>query len=193
MPAVLAVPARWVSRYSRSSAVRCDAARGPLWSVGPSHSKWRRKGLYAYARHEFGDFAGYLSAGATGCSPGPVTRRSSRPGLLRRRTPRIPPPERHGELEHRPRGPLDTGRYQPGGCSTDGVVSKRDRGVEVRALLSWVSWMVLRTERTTLAHSIPLAAASTAASVWPRAWPCSSFIGVEAAAITAKRVNNPRT
>ena len=37
-------------------------------------------GLYAYSRHEFGDFAGIWSVGATGSRRGPAMRRSSCPG-----------------------------------------------------------------------------------------------------------------
>ena len=59
-------------------------------------------GLYAYSRHEFGDFAGYLvgwcywiQAWAGNAAIVVVV------GVLRRRPVRLQPPERHGELGHR--------------------------------------------------------------------------------------------
>ena len=68
-------------------------------------------GLYAYARYEFGDFAGYLTgwcywvqawAGNAAIVAGL--------GLLRRRPVRHQP-VRHRQLGHRPGRPVDPGRW----------------------------------------------------------------------------------
>ena len=64
-------------------------------------------GLYAYARHEFGDFAGYLTGWCYWISGlGRQRRHRFVLGLLRRRPVRHQPPVGHGELGHRAARPV---------------------------------------------------------------------------------------
>ena len=67
-------------------------------------------GLYAYARYEFGDFAGYLTGWCYWIQAWAGNAAIvSRLGLLRRRPVRHPPVG-HGQLGHRPGRPVDPGR-----------------------------------------------------------------------------------
>ena len=132
-------------------------------------------GLYAYSRHEFGDFAGYLvgwcywiQSWAGNAAIVVVV------GVLRRRPVRLDPPERHGELGHRPGRPVGAGRREPGRRPPDGLVPERHRGPQVPApAVRRRRRLVLRQQRPTSDPSTPRAAASTAASASPPAWRCS--------------------
>ena len=123
-------------------------------------------GLYAYSRHEFGDFAGYLvgwcywiQAWAGNAAIVVVV------GVLRRRPVRHQPPNRDGELGHRPGRAVGAGGHQPGRRPPDGVVPERHRRPQVPpAALRRRRRMVLRAQRPTSGPSTPRAAASTAAS-----------------------------
>ena len=59
-------------------------------------------GLYAYSRHEFGDFAGYLTAWCYWIRPGPATPPSWRPGSSTWKRCSASPPVGLDQLGHRP-------------------------------------------------------------------------------------------
>ena len=114
-------------------------------------------------------------------------------GLLRGRPVRLGPRiHRYGELGHRHGGPVGARHHQPGGDPPDGLVPERHRGPQVPSPLfvGVVGWFFVQS-----AHFGPFNASGgslysgigIAAGV-----ALFSFIGVEAAAITAKRVKNPR-
>lgn len=110
-------------------------------------------GLYAYARHEFGDFTGYLvgwsywiSAWAGNAARGRIV------GVLRGRLDRSEKPEQPRELGYRPGGVVGAGDREPGRGSPDGVVSERHGGVEVPAVA------VRRRRRLVLCREGPLRA-----------------------------------
>ena len=54
-------------------------------------------------------------------------------GLLRRRPVRHQPPDGHGELGHRPGGPVGAGGREPGRAAPDGLVPERHRRPQVPA------------------------------------------------------------
>ena len=99
-------------------------------------------GLYAYARHEFGDFAGYLTAWCywITCWAGNAAIVASL-GPLRRGAVRHRQPVGLDQLRHRPHRPLDPGGHQPRRRPPDGVVPERHRRAEVPApARSWPSF-----------------------------------------------------
>ena len=90
-------------------------------------------GLYAYARHEFGDFAGYLTgwcywiqawAGNAAIVSAWVFYVDALFGIS---------PVGPRQLGHRPGRPVDPGPDQPGRGQADGLVPEPDRGAEVPA------------------------------------------------------------
>ena len=150
-------------------------------------------GLYAYSRHEFGDFAGYLVgwcywiqswAGNAAIVSSWVFYVDALFGCAHL--------NRHGELGHRPGGPVGAGRREPGRDPPDGVVPEHHRRLEVPpTALRRRRRMVLRQ----MAHfgAFNASGGSLYSGIGIAAGVALfSFIGVEAAAVTAKRVRNPR-
>jgi len=92
-------------------------------------------GLYAYARHEFGDFAGYFVGWCYWVQSwaGNAAIVASWCSTLMPSSASITPPD--GELEHCPRRALDTCHHQPRWRTSDGVVSERHRRPQVRPTL----------------------------------------------------------
>ena len=135
-------------------------------------------GLYAYARYEFGDFAGYLTGWCywIQCLGGQRRHRVGL-GVLRRR------PVRHQAVGHRQLGhradrPVDPGAGEPGRGQADGLVPEPDRDAEVpAAAVRRRGRLVLRRARGTSARSTPPAGACTARSASRPAWPCSPSSG----------------
>jgi APA family basic amino acid/polyamine antiporter len=184
------VPAPWASSCSASSPSGpcCWPLFGQLTKRVPNSDG----GLYAYSRHEFGDFAGYLVgwcywiqawAGNAAIVSSWVFYVDAlfgwaHPGMENWR-------HRHGR-------PVGAGHHQPGRDPPDGLVPERHRGPQVPApAVRRRRRLVLRPE----CHFGPFNASGgslysgigIAAGV-----ALFSFIGVEAAAMTAKRVKNPR-
>ena len=132
-------------------------------------------GLYAYARHEFGDFAGYITAwcywisswaGNAAIVASWVFYVDALFGISH--------PSGAGELGHRADRPVGAGRGEPGRGAADGLVPERHGGAEVpAAAVRRRSGLVLRHQGATSARSTPPAAAFTAASASPPAWRCS--------------------
>ena len=91
-------------------------------------------GLYAYSRHEFGDFAGYLVGWCywiqswAGNAAIVVLV-----GVLRRRPVRMGPSVGHGQLGHRHGRPMGAGARQPGRHPPDGLVPEHHGGAQVPA------------------------------------------------------------
>ena len=136
-------------------------------------------GLYAYSRHEFGDFAGYLVGWCywiqswAGNAAIVVVL-----GVLRRRPVRLGPQHRHGELGHRHVRTVGAGRHQPGRGPPDGVVPERHRRPQVpAAALRRRRSAGSSSRRPTSAPSTPPAAASTAASASRPGWRSSPSSG----------------
>jgi APA family basic amino acid/polyamine antiporter len=149
-------------------------------------------GLYAYARHEFGDFAGYLTGWCYWIQAWAGKRRHRvRLGLLRRR------PVRHQAVGARQLGDradraVDPGGGEPSRGQADGLVPERHRSAEVPAAA------VRRRRRLVLCLQGNFGAFNTSGGSLYSAIGIAagvalfSFIGVEVAAITAKRVKDPR-
>ena len=104
-------------------------------------------GLYAYARHEFGDFAGYLTgwcywiqawAGNAAIVASWVFYVDALFGINH--------PSGMDELGHRAARPVGARRDQPGRSAADGLVPERHRGAEVPAAA------VRRRRRLVLRH-----------------------------------------
>ena len=148
-------------------------------------------GLYAYARHEFGDFAGYLTgwcywiqawAGNAAIVASWVFYVDALFGINRR----------PWQLGIALIGPVGPGGAQPGRRPPDGLVPEPHRGAEVpAAAVHRRRRLVLRPAGNFGAFNASggslYSAIGIAAGV-----ALFSFIGVEVAAITAKRVADPR-
>ena len=151
-------------------------------------------GLYAYSRHEFGDFAGYLVgwcywiqawAGNAAIVSSWVFYVDALFGITH--------PTRHGELGHRHGRPVGAGRHQPGRGPPDGLVPERHRRPQVPPpALRRRRRVVLRPAAPTSGRSTPRAGSLYSGIGIAAGVALFSFIGVEAAAITAKRVQDPR-
>ena len=151
-------------------------------------------GLYAYSRHEFGDFAGYLVGWCYWIQAwaGNAAIVSSWVFYVDALF-KLNQSERHGELGHRPGRTVGAGDHQPGRGPPDGVVPERHRRPEVPPAA------VRRRRRLVLRPAAPTSGRFNASggSLYSGIGIAAgvalfSFIGVEAAAITAKRVKNPR-
>jgi basic amino acid/polyamine antiporter, APA family len=149
-------------------------------------------GLYAYAWHEFGDFAAYVTGWSYWISAWAGQRRDCRlVGLLC-----------GGVVWHQPSLPVDAaghravrvvgpGDREPGQDPPDGLVPERHRGAEVPAaavrghgrlvFVSSGNFGAFNASGGSLYRAIGLAAGIA----------LFSFIGVETAAITARRVRDP--
>ena len=151
-------------------------------------------GLYAYARHEFGDFAGYLTAWCywITCWAGNAAI-VVLVGALRRVALRHHNPSAWTNFGIALTGLVDPGRHQPRRRPPDGVVPERHRRPEVPAAGCWSAWSAgssssrrnfgpFNASGGSLYNGIGIAAGVA----------LFSFIGVECASIAAGRVKNPR-
>ena len=150
-------------------------------------------GLYAYARHEFGDFAG-VSDRLVLLGPGLGRQRGHRGlvGVLCRGALRHQPSVGDDELGDRPAGTVDSGCGEPAGVRQMAWFQNVTVVLKFLPLLfvSVVGWFFVsagnfgafNASGGNLYSAIGIAAGVA----------LFSFIGVEVAAVTAKRVKDPR-
>ena len=150
-------------------------------------------GLYAYSRHEFGDFAGYLvgwcywvQSWAGNAAIVVVV------GVLRRCPVRVDTQHRHGELVHRHVRAVGAGRHQPDRAFARWPGSRTSPSSSSSCpSSSSASSAGSSSPRPTSAHSTPTGGSLYSGIGIAAGVALFSFIGVEAAAITAKRVRRP--